>query len=220
VVDQFSIIQDRLDPDKVYPYADHVLIKRHVNEESKGGILIVNGEKSECCYGEVLRVGGGWTAEATGEVFPPELKPGDWTVSMDYIGEKVKDGVNLVNYKLIRDHGIWAKVKVDRTELGGIRLVDIDPYENKLLVRITEELKTAGGVLLSDNHQLRGYTMATVIKVGPGKRDRKTGFRYKIEAKPGDRVCMLRYAGAIVKLDHENLRLIEDTDIHYIEVKK
>ena len=217
--DHSVIMQDRLDPSKVTPYEDHILIKRHLKEESAGGLTIVSGEKSECCYGEVLKVGRGWTAQTTGEVYAPEIHPGDWTISMDYVGEKLKDGCNLINYKLIREHGIWARIKVTRTDGGGIKIDDVFPLENKLVVKITEFLKTAGGIFLNDNHQLQGYTMAEVVRVGPGRRDRSTGFRYPIEAKPGDRVCMARYAGAIVKLEHENLRLIEDQDIHYVEPK-
>lgn len=207
MADRFCIMQDRIDPEKVTLLEDRILLKKQERDKSAGGIWLAgNGIRTEHCYGEVLKVGRGIFSNKTGEWFPIEVEVGETILAMDYAGEKLQDKMSLDYFKIIRDHMIWAKVKLGEN----FEIKSVEPYANKVLVRVIDTNTTRGGINLPDNHQSRGYCMAQVVKVGPGWRDLQTGFRYPMTVKPGDYICMLRYAGSIVKLESNELRLIEE----------
>lgn len=207
MVDRQAILQDRIEPDKMKMLSDLILLEKIERDKSAGGIILAGqGIRTEHCYGKVLKVGRGLESEVTGQIFPIDIHEGDTVLAMDYLGEKMYSKLSLTHFKIIRDHMVWAKVKLGKN----MELLDVEPYSSKVLVRITENNITEGGIKLPDNHQSRGYTMAQVVKVGPGWRDLKTGYLYPMTVKPGDFVCMTRYAGSIVKLESDELRLIEE----------
>ena len=200
-------MHDRIDPSRMTMLEDKILLEKLERDKSAGGLFLAgSGERTEHCYGKILRLGRGLMAETDGAVYPLDLKEGDTVLAMDYMGEKLQHRLDLKYFRIIRDHMIWAKVKLGKN----MELQDVEPYSSKVLVKITENNITEGGIKLPDNHQSRGYTMATVVKVGPGWRDLKTGYLYPMTVKPGDIICMLRYAGSIVKLESKELRLIEE----------
>lgn len=205
-IDRVNISHATIEPEKLTLLDDRILMEKIYRDKSAGGIHLVGQVRSECAYGRVLQVGRGVTAAHDGKTYPMDVKVGDTILVMDFTGDKLHSDDGNKDYMIVRDHQVWAKVKLGKNN----ELLDVEPYSSRVLVRITENLKTAGGVLLPDTHQTRGYTMATVVKTGKGWRDLKTGFLYPMTVKPGDVVCMTRYAGSIVKLAHDELRLIEE----------
>lgn len=207
MIDRVNILHQEIDAEKITPLDDRILIEKIEKTKTAGGLWLAgNPIRSECTYGKVLKVGRGLTAEVDGKLYPSDVHVGDIIICMDFAGEKLQSLKDPKDYMMIRDHMVWAKAKLGKNN----ELIDVEPYSSRVLVKITEKLVTGGGIHLPSNHQTRGYTMATVIKIGQGWRDFKTGYRYPMTVKPGDVVCMTRYAGSIVKLEHDELRLIEE----------
>ena len=79
-------------------------------------------------------------------------------------------------------------------------------------MRIDEpENQTPGGILLPDSAKEKPCK-GTIIAVGPGKLDDKTGQRDMGELKPGDRVLHGRFAGYEVP-EHPGYRILRFEDI-------
>lgn len=207
MVDRINVMHDKIEPEKMKMLGDFLLLEKLERDKSAGGIVLAGeGIRTEHCFGRVLSKGRGFTAESDGQVYPIEVEVGDTILSMDYMGEKMQNRLDLKYFRIIKDHMIWAKVKLG----PNLELEDIEPYSSRVLVKVTDNLITAGGIKLPDSHQTRGYTMAEVIKVGPGWRDLKTGYLYPMTVKPGDIVCMTRYAGSIVECGSKEYRMIEE----------
>lgn len=183
---------------------DHVLVKKHDREKTAGGILLAGeGMKTEHTIGEVIAVGPGFIAEDTGKRIPLDVKPGDWVMAMDWMGEKVKTETPMQaveNYRIFREHAIWAKLKMG----ARMEIKSIEPYLDKILIRKPEtNLMTKGGLHLAGNNQSQGYSIAEVLKIGPGWKDLKTGYRYETELHVGEWVCVQRFAGSIMPLEDQ-----------------
>ncbi|MDP6567304.1 MAG: co-chaperone GroES [Alphaproteobacteria bacterium] len=86
------------------------------------------------------------------------------------------------------------------------------PLNDRVVVkRVDEEEKTAGGIIIPDTAQekpMQGLVMA----VGPGARDEK-GARVPSALKQGDQVLFGKWSGTEVRLDGEDLLIMNETDI-------
>lgn len=205
-----------VDVTKLRMLGDNILIKKHTREKTLLGLILPGqAAKDVNCIGEVISVGPGFIAQKTGKLVPPDVKPGDFIMSMDWSGEKLTTkktfSFDLEDYKIIKEHAIWAKVKLS----ASMGVLDIEPYLDKILVRKTdEELQTRGGIHLPDSHQARGWTMAQVVKIGNGWKDLSTGFRYPSQLAIGTWICVQRFAGTIMPLEQpkkgEKIWLVEE----------
>ena len=88
----------------------------------------------------------------------------------------------------------------------------IRPLNDRVLVlRIEEEEKTSGGIVIPDTakeKQMEGK----VVAVGPGKVDDK-GKRIPMEVKENDRVLFGKYAGNEIKIDGVEHLIMREDDI-------
>lgn len=85
-----------------------------------------------------------------------------------------------------------------------------------LIVRVGEEQKTAGGIIIPDTAKEKPME-GKVVAAGPGKRDEK-GQRVPMELNQGDRVLFSKYAGNEIKIDGvEHLFMREDDILGVIE---
>ena len=93
----------------------------------------------------------------------------------------------------------------------------IKPLNDRVLVvRIDEEEKTAGGIIIPDTAKEKPQE-GKVIAVGPGKVDDK-GVRVPMAVKAKDRVLFGKYAGNEIKVDGvEHLIMREDDILGIIE---
>ena len=93
----------------------------------------------------------------------------------------------------------------------------VKPLNDRLLVvRVEEEQKTAGGIIIPDTAKEKPME-GKVVAAGPGKLD-KNGKRVPMELKKGDRVLFSKYAGTEIKLDGvEHLFMREDDILGVIE---
>jgi chaperonin GroES len=93
----------------------------------------------------------------------------------------------------------------------------IRPLNDRVVVvRIEEEEKTAGGIIIPDTAKEKPQE-ARVIAVGPGKLDEK-GNRIPLDVKKNDRVLFSKYGGNEIKIDGvEHLILREDDILGIVE---
>ena len=85
-----------------------------------------------------------------------------------------------------------------------------------LVVRVEEEKKTKGGIIIPDTAKEKPME-GKIIAAGPGKLDEK-GKRVSLGVKNGDRVLFSKYAGTEIKIDGvEHLFMREDDILAVIE---
>ena len=86
----------------------------------------------------------------------------------------------------------------------------VKPLNDRILVvRIEEEQKTKGGIIIPDTAKEKPM-QGKVVAVGSGKLDEK-GKRVPLDVKVGDQVLFSKYAGTEIKIDGiEHLFMRED----------
>jgi chaperonin GroES len=85
-----------------------------------------------------------------------------------------------------------------------------------LVVRVEEEKKTAGGIIIPDTAKEKPQE-GKVVAAGPGKMS-DDGKRIAMEVKKGDRVLFSKYAGTEIKVDGvEHIFMREDDILGILE---
>jgi chaperonin GroES len=85
-----------------------------------------------------------------------------------------------------------------------------------LVVRVEEEKKTAGGIIIPDTAKEKPQE-GKVVAAGPGKAG-EDGKRIPMELKKGDRVLFSKYAGTEIKIDGvEHIFMREDDILGILE---
>ena len=88
----------------------------------------------------------------------------------------------------------------------------IKPMNDRVLVlRVQEEQKTAGGIIIPDTAKEKPQE-GKVVSVGPGKMS-DDGKRAKPDVKVGDRVLFGKYAGTEIKIDGVEHVFMREDDI-------
>ena len=86
------------------------------------------------------------------------------------------------------------------------------PLQDRVLIRRVEpETKTAGGIFIPDAVQEKPLE-GEVVAAGPGARS-KAGALLPMYVKPGDRVLFAKWSGTEVRLDGEELMIMNEADI-------
>ena len=86
----------------------------------------------------------------------------------------------------------------------------IKPLNDYLLLAKTPSEKKVGSIVLTT--EKKSGNVATVVAVGPGKKDEK-GNLIAIALKVGDKVVYREYSGTDVEEDGKKYILIKDEDI-------
>ena len=90
--------------------------------------------------------------------------------------------------------------------------ISIRPLGEKVIVkRLEADSKTAGGIVLPDSAKEKPKR-GTVMSVGEGKL-LDTGNRKALQVKKGDQVLFTSYAGTEVKVDGEEVIIMDESDI-------
>ena len=88
----------------------------------------------------------------------------------------------------------------------------IRPLNDRILVlRIEEEEKTSGGIIIPDTAKEKPQE-GRVVAVGPGKTG-DDGKRIPLEVKKDDRVLFGKYAGTDIKIDGVEHLIMREEDI-------
>jgi chaperonin GroES len=93
----------------------------------------------------------------------------------------------------------------------------IRPMNDRILVvRVEEEKKTAGGIIIPDTAKEKPQE-GKVVAVGPGKMG-EDGKRIAVAVKKGDRILFSKYAGSEIKMDGvEHIFMREDDILGILE---
>lgn len=87
----------------------------------------------------------------------------------------------------------------------------ITPLGRRILVkRVTSEEKTAGGLFLPDTAKEKPQE-AEVLALGTGKDDEGKDVSFTV--KVGDKVLISKYGGTEVKLDGEDVLILNESDV-------
>ncbi len=86
------------------------------------------------------------------------------------------------------------------------------PLQDRVVIRrVAAEEKTAGGIFIPDTAQEKPME-GEVVAVGPGAYS-KDGKIHPPEVKVGDRVLFGKWSGTEIKLDGEELIIINESDL-------
>jgi chaperonin GroES len=86
------------------------------------------------------------------------------------------------------------------------------PLQDRVLIRrVDAETKSLGGIFIPDAVQEKPHE-GEVVAIGPGARN-KDGALLPMGVKPGDRVLFGKWSGTEVKLDGEELMIMNEADI-------
>jgi len=95
---------------------------------------------------------------------------------------------------------------------GGEIKMKIKPMNDRVLVlRVQEEQKTSGGIIIPDTAKEKPQE-GRVVSVGPGKVG-DDGKRTALDIKAGDRVLFGKYAGMEIKIDGVEHVFMREDDI-------
>ena len=90
--------------------------------------------------------------------------------------------------------------------------VKFRPLHDRVVVkRLTEDMKTAGGIIIPDTAQEKPM-QGEVVSAGPGTRD-EDGERVALDVKAGDIVLFGKWSGTEVKIDGVELLIMKESDI-------
>ena len=90
--------------------------------------------------------------------------------------------------------------------------MSLRPLHDRVLVKPLEsDTKTAGGIIIPDTAQEQPQE-GKVIAVGSGKRG-DDGSVTPMDVKKGDRVIYGKWSGTEVKIDGEDLMIMNESDI-------
>jgi len=93
-----------------------------------------------------------------------------------------------------------------------MKKVPIRPLGEKVLIkRLEAEERTAGGIVLPDSAKEKPKR-GTVLSVGDGKL-LDTGKRQPLQVKKGDTVLFTSYAGTEVKVEGDEMIIMDENDI-------
>ena len=90
--------------------------------------------------------------------------------------------------------------------------MNIRPLQDRVVVRRTEEeTKSAGGIVLPGSATEK-TSQGEVLAVGPGKK-LDSGSVQPVDLKAGDKVLFGQYAGNTVKIDGEELLIMNESEV-------
>lgn len=90
--------------------------------------------------------------------------------------------------------------------------VTLEPLGDRLVIRaVQQEQVLASGIVIPDTAKEKPQ-QGEVIAIGPGKRD-DNGQRMPLEVGVGDRVLYKKYTGQEIKIDNEDLIVLEEREI-------
>jgi len=90
--------------------------------------------------------------------------------------------------------------------------MNVKPMNDRVLVvRVEEEQKTIGGIIIPDTAKEKPME-GKVVAAGLGKLDEK-GKRIPMEVKDGDRVLFSKYAGTEIKINGVDHLFMREDDI-------
>jgi chaperonin GroES len=86
------------------------------------------------------------------------------------------------------------------------------PLRDRLLVRrVDAEEKTKGGIIIPDTAKEKPQE-GEIVAAGPGARD-ESGKLVPLDVKAGDRILFGKWSGTEIKIDGEDLLIMNESDV-------
>ncbi len=206
-----TVIDQDVDVEKLVPTQDHLLVKVLDREMTAGGIHLPKNEATPCRVGKVLARGKAIPNSYDGRDFPIKCEAGDYVMFMDYAGERLR--VAWKDYRLIREHGLWARVELS-TSGDIVDFEAIHPWADRIVLERIDETMTKTGRLYLPNADLKmTWNVGTVKWSGFGLWHQSSGKLLACETKPGDRVIFKRYSGADLSVRGKEYRITQEVDV-------
>jgi len=92
--------------------------------------------------------------------------------------------------------------------------INYKPRGDRVIVKRLEPPAPKEGAPVLPKSQQKPLDEGLVIAVGPGVRNRVTGYIDEIDLREGDHVCFLEYAGSEIEIDGETYVSMRDEEIH------
>ncbi len=90
--------------------------------------------------------------------------------------------------------------------------MNIRPLQDRIVVRRTEEeTRSAGGIVIPDSAAEKP-SQGEVIAVGPGKK-LDNGSVQEVDLNAGDKILFGQYSGSTVKVDGEELLIMNESEV-------
>ncbi|AUN96781.1 co-chaperone GroES [Bacteriovorax stolpii] len=90
--------------------------------------------------------------------------------------------------------------------------MQLKPLQDRVVVqRLEEETKTAGGIIIPDNHTEKP-SQGKIVAVGTGYRLTDGSVR-NLDVKVGDTVLFGKYSGTSVKVDGKEVLIMKEEEI-------
>ena len=90
--------------------------------------------------------------------------------------------------------------------------MNVRPLNDRVLVvRVEEEQKTAGGIIIPDTAKEKPQE-GKIVAAGPGKMD-DNGKRTALNVKKGDKILFSKYAGTEINIDGVEHIFMKEDDI-------
>ena len=90
--------------------------------------------------------------------------------------------------------------------------MNIRPLQDRVVVRRTEEeTRSAGGIVIPDSAAEKP-SQGEVIAVGPGKK-LDNGSVQEVDLNAGDKILFGQYSGSTVKVDGEELLIMNESEV-------
>ncbi len=88
----------------------------------------------------------------------------------------------------------------------------LEPLADRLVIKpVQEEQILASGIVIPDTAKEKPQ-QGEILAVGPGKRDDK-GQRIPLDVAVGDRILFKKYTGQDIKIDRDDLIVLEEREI-------
>ena len=90
--------------------------------------------------------------------------------------------------------------------------MNIRPLQDRVVVRRTEEETKSAGCIVLPGSATEKPSQGEVLAVGPGKK-LDSGSVQPVDLKAGDKVLFGQYAGNTVKIDGEELLIMNESEV-------
>ena len=88
----------------------------------------------------------------------------------------------------------------------------LEPLADRLVIKpVQEEQVLASGIVIPDTAKEKPQ-QGEILAVGPGKRD-DNGQRIPLDVAVGDRILFKKYTGQDIKIDRDDLIVLEEREI-------
>jgi chaperonin GroES len=213
------------------PLGLHIVVREDPEpDKTPGGILLCDYSERHFKTGTVMAAGEGEWKDDEDAYLSSELKVGDKTIApigagYELVLDQTKDGEDphTEEFRVMKSYDVWAR-KLRKSEAPQSEGCPLIPIRDRIIVRPDPDVETIGGdivrpdgsvvkLFLPEQSKERKQNLGTVLAIGPGHPNKKTGKPEPIDLHVGDRVKWGRRAGIDIDVDGERFLVVSELNI-------